>query len=165
MPPVMITMPTPMLKMPYVPTSRPTFWRFATLRNCGLAAAMTAHSTTSSRKTPSLFSCHRPMRRSRDGHRDGELHDGFGRAVGARQDPGDPAVVHHGDAVAFRHDLLHVAADHHHRGSRRPRVGVSVGGSRPWRRRRRLASARRRGSRAGEAPATCRARPSAGCRR
>src|SRR6185436_112200 len=55
MPPLMITTPTPMLKIPYVPTSRATFWTLATLRNCGLANATIAHSTTSSRRTPISF--------------------------------------------------------------------------------------------------------------
>jgi hypothetical protein len=55
MPPVMMTMPTPMLKIPYVPTSRPTFCRLVTLKNCGLAMATMAHSTTSSRRVPISF--------------------------------------------------------------------------------------------------------------
>ena len=43
------------------------------------------------------------------------MHDGFARNLRAGEDPGDPAVVHDGDAVGLRHDLLDVAADHHHR--------------------------------------------------
>ena len=61
MPPVMITMPTPMLKMPYMPTSRAMFWRLVTLRNCGLAVATTAHSADEQQEDGDVFSGHRPF--------------------------------------------------------------------------------------------------------
>ena len=97
MPPVMITMPTPMLKMPYMPTSRATFWRLATLRNCGLAGDHGAQHDEQ-QENADIFSGHVEVPPA---SRDGQPHDRLGRAVGARQDTGDAAVVHHRDAVAF----------------------------------------------------------------
>src|SRR6478609_143398 len=113
MPPVMMTMPTPMLKMPYVPTSRLTFCRLVTLRNCGLASATTAQSTISSSATPMSFRVMDAWSRRRSGHR--QLHDRLRRAVGTLEHAGYPTVVHHRDAVAFGDDLFEVAADQHHR--------------------------------------------------
>src|SRR6185436_8453000 len=111
MPPLMITTPTPMLKIPYVPTSRATFWTLATLRNCGLANATIAHSTTSSRRTPISFlvisACQLPIRLCEvweleigsweltrvSSH--SKLHDRLGCARCLIENPGDPSLVHH----------------------------------------------------------------------
>ena len=55
MPPVMITMPIPMLKIPYIPIRRAMFCKFAGARKRGLRIATTMQSTTSNAKMPSSF--------------------------------------------------------------------------------------------------------------
>ena len=63
MPPVMITTPTPMLKMPYMPTSRATFCRLAALRNWGLSADDGGAQRQQQQENADLFlsaSCHAP---------------------------------------------------------------------------------------------------------
>ncbi len=91
------------------------------------------------------------------------------RAPGVRaravEDALDPPLVHHDDAVAHADDLFHVGADHQDRDALRRPARPCAGRSRPWRPRRCRASARRGSARAAASPATCRARPSAGCRR
>src|SRR5689334_9955896 len=112
MPPVMMTRPTPMLKMPYVPTSRLTFCRLSRLRNCGLASATSAQSTVSSSATARSFLVMVPARQRCSGY--GQLHDRLRRALKAVQHAGDTTIVHDGHAIALGHDFLHVAADQHH---------------------------------------------------
>src|SRR5438128_7105120 len=109
MPPVMMTMPTPMLKMPYVPTRRLTFCRFATLRNWGLASATTAHRTVSSSATAMSFLVMVDAEPWRSGDR--QLHDGLRRAVGMFQHTSHTSVVHDRHAIALGDDLVEVAAD------------------------------------------------------
>ena len=55
MPPVMITRPSPRLKIPNAPISRAVFWRFAADTKRGLSAVTIAHNTTSSRNVASSF--------------------------------------------------------------------------------------------------------------
>ena len=55
MPPVMMTSPSPRLKMPNAPISRAVFCRLAADRKRGLSAVTTVHSTTSSRNVASSF--------------------------------------------------------------------------------------------------------------
>ena len=55
MPPVMITRPSPRLKIPNAPISRAVFWRFAADTKRGLSAVTMAHNTTSSRNVASSF--------------------------------------------------------------------------------------------------------------
>src|SRR5689334_15349583 len=113
MPPVMMTRPTPMLKMPYVPTSRLTFCRLSRLRNCGLASATSAHNTVSSSPTAMSLLVMVPERRRRSRHR--QLHDRLWRAVEPIQHAGHTTIVHDRHAIALGHDLFEVAADQHDR--------------------------------------------------
>src|SRR3954470_20426069 len=55
MPPVMMTSPSPRLKMPNAPINRAVFCRLAGDRNRGLSAVTIAHNTTSSRKIATSF--------------------------------------------------------------------------------------------------------------
>jgi hypothetical protein len=55
MPPVMMTIPIPRLKIPYIPICRAMFCRLAAERNCGWSIATTTHNTTSKMKVPSSF--------------------------------------------------------------------------------------------------------------
>ena len=55
MPPVIMTKPIPMLKMPYIPISRAMFSKFAWPRNRGFRAVVIAQSATSRMVIPSSF--------------------------------------------------------------------------------------------------------------
>ena len=55
MPPVMMTRPSPRLKMPNAPISRAVFCRLAGDMKRGLSAVTITHSTTSSRKIANSF--------------------------------------------------------------------------------------------------------------
>ena len=79
--------------------------------------------------------------------------------------PATRPAVHHGDPVAHAEDLGQLGRDHQDRQPAARRGRPSAGGSRPWRRRRRPASARRGSGPPARPPASGRAPPSAGCRR
>src|SRR5271156_5677929 len=55
LPPVMMTKPTPMEKMPSIATWRVVLRRFASPRKSGLEKAMTAHIATRAQNIPSSF--------------------------------------------------------------------------------------------------------------
>jgi hypothetical protein len=55
MPPVMITSPSPRLKIPNAPMRRAVFCRFASDMKRGFSAVTIAHNTTSSRKVANSF--------------------------------------------------------------------------------------------------------------
>src|SRR5215216_5553437 len=119
MPPVMMTTPRPILNMPYVPTSRAMFCRFAAPRNRGLIAATTRHKTTNSMKIPSSFfivmygaaRLTSTLALSRAAP-DGEPHDGLFATLFALKNACDAAFVHDGHAVAYSEYLFHITADH-----------------------------------------------------
>src|SRR5215213_1861402 len=128
MPPVMMTIPRPMLKMPYMPICRAVFCRLVGERNWGLSIATTMHSTTSRMNMPSSFfkafqllrlwilqPTPLTTRRSRRPLADGVAHDVLFGAFAALKYPCQHALVHDGHAVADVQDFLHVRGDHQNR--------------------------------------------------
>src|ERR1700730_2400417 len=112
MPPVIITSPMPMLKMPYMPIGRPMFSRFEAPRKRVFTAVTMTQRTTNRIMMPSSFFMgilHTPSRGFAAG---GQVHNRFFRQLFARQESRDVALVHHRNAVADPQHLLHVAADH-----------------------------------------------------
>src|SRR5580704_8472715 len=113
MPPVMITRPMPMLKMPYMPIRRAMFVRLEAPRKRGFTAVTMTQRTTNRMVMPSsFFMVSNSLPLSRSFAAGGQMHDRFLRKLFTRQKSRDVALVHHRDAVADPQHFFHIAADH-----------------------------------------------------
>src|SRR5262245_5859001 len=107
MPPVTITNPRPMLKMPKAPISLPVFCRLVAVRKSGLKIVTMLQRNRSKIKMPnSFFIVVLPLSASC------QMHHRFLAEPVSVENARDPAFVHHSQAVADAEDLFHFAADH-----------------------------------------------------
>src|SRR6185369_1716110 len=109
MPPVIITRPRPMLKIPNAPICRARFWRLMASRKFGLMTETTMQRTISRTKIPSSFFI------SLSFSSGSEAHDGLFAELGAIENSGQTSFVHHRDAVADPEHLFHLTTDDNHR--------------------------------------------------
>src|ERR1041384_3470169 len=127
MPPVIITSPRPILKIPKAPICRARFCRLIASRKFGLMTETTMQRTISRTKIPSSFfigdypfihRLHRFILRNLwmrlPFGAGSEAHDGLFTELGAIENSRQAAFVHHGDAVADAKHFFHLTTDDDH---------------------------------------------------